>query len=350
MTTAKRPSGGSGVDSPKPARKTAKAESRAAAKGADAAEAKVASKATVKSPAKPAAKRPAKAAAGKVSATRSAKPVLSDAVAKPAYSAPALEKGLDVLELLASLSEGVTPSQIAQQLGRSLQEVYRVVVALERRGYIQRPPGEESLVLSSKLHDLSYRYPPMRRLVDAARPVLNRVAIDAYQAFHLAVLDGLSIRVVAQVDSPAPLGFRLRVGTQNPAIRTASGRLLIAYQPPAVQEWLFEAIGQTAPKSEVEWLRRRVEVVRSVGYEMIAGEALKGITDVSFPILDSEGFAPAVITMPFLASSTEKVPLDDANRRLFEAAQTITGLLGGQLAEPKFPLVDTGGPVGSPGR
>ena len=268
-------------------------------------------------------------------------------VAKPTYSVPALEKGLDVLELLASLSEGVTPSQIAQQLGRSLQEVYRVVVALERRGYIQRPPGEENLVLSTKLHDLSYRYPPMRRLIDVARPIINRAAIEAYQAFHLAVLDGVSIRVVAQVDSPAPLGFRLRVGTQNPAIRTASGRLLIAYQAPSMQEWLFEAIGQTAPKSEVDWLRKRVEVVRSVGYEMIVGEALKGITDISFPILDAEGHAPAVLTMPFLASATEKVPMEDATRVLYEAAASITTLFGGHLAEPRFPLANTGGPVGA---
>ena len=319
MTTAKRPSGEKGADEAKPARTAGKGTGKGAGKSATKA-------ATAKAPA-----RAGKAPGGD----------------KPAYSAPALEKGLDVLELLATLSEGVTPSQIAQQLGRSLQEVYRVVVALERRGYIQRPPGEESLVLSSKMHDLAYRYPPMRRLVDAARPVLNRVAINAYQAFHLAVLDGLSIRVVAQVDSPAPLGFRLRVGTQNPAIRTASGRLLIAYQPPAVQEWLFEAIGQTAPKSEVDWLRKRVAVVRSVGYEMIAGEALKGITNVSFPILNAEGYAPAVLTMPFLASSTEKVPFDDANQLLFEAAQTITGLLGGELATPSFPLAHTGGPVGS---
>ena len=330
MTTAKRPSGETGADEAKPARAAGKRASQPAPKPV----------------AKPAAKA-AKAAKAKVPAARGGKAVNGD---KPAYSAPALEKGLDVLELLATLSEGVTPSQIAQQLGRSLQEVYRVVVALERRGYIQRPPGEESLVLSSKMHDLAYRYPPMRRLVDAARPVLNRVAINAYQAFHLAVLDGLSIRVVAQVDSPAPLGFRLRVGTQNPAIRTASGRLLIAYQPPAVQEWLFEAIGQTAPKSEIDWLKKRIEVVRSVGYEMIAGEALKGITDVSFPILNAEGFAPAVITMPFLASSTEKVPFDDANKLLFEAAQTITGLLGGELATPNFPLAHTGGPVGSSDR
>ena len=340
MTSAKRASGGTGA-SASPDKGIAPAETAEAAKTAKTA--KTVKSARSDKPAKIA--KPAGAAKA-AKPVKTAKPAKIAKPAKPTYSAPALEKGLDVLELLASLSEGVTPSQIAQQLGRSLQEVYRVVVALERRGYIQRPPGEENLVLSTKLHDLSYRYPPMRRLIDLARPVLNRAAIEAYQAFHLAVLDGLSIRVVAQVDSPAPLGFRLRVGTQNPAIRTASGRLLIAYQSPSMQEWLFEAIGQTAPKSEVDWLRKRVETVHSVGYEMIAGEALKGITDISFPILDAEGHAPAVLTMPFLVSATEKVPMEDASRILYEAAASITTLFGGHLAEPRFPLVHTGGPVG----
>jgi DNA-binding IclR family transcriptional regulator len=256
---------------------------------------------------------------------------------RPAYSAPALEKGLDVLELLSSLSEGVTPSQIAQRLGRSLQEVYRVVVALERRGYIQRAPGEESLVLSTKLYDLACRYPPMRRLVDAAQPIMNRASIDAYQAVHIAVLDGLSIRVIAQVDSPAPLGFRLRVGTQNPAARTASGRLLIAYQPPAIQEWLFEAMSRSSSAGEVAALRKRVAAVRTRGYEMIVGEALKGITDVSFPILDADGFALAALTMPFLSSAADNVPIRDATRLLFDAAASITAKLGGSLIEPRFP-------------
>ena len=67
-----------------------------------------------------------------------------------AYLAPALEKGLDVLELLARQSEGLTQSQIAQQLSRSLQEVYRMVVSLERRGYIRRGPQDEAFRLSMK--------------------------------------------------------------------------------------------------------------------------------------------------------------------------------------------------------
>ncbi len=257
---------------------------------------------------------------------------------KNAYGAPALEKGLDVLELLATRSVGVTQSEIAQLLGRSLQEVYRVVMALERRGYIQRRPGEDGYFLSHRLHDLANRYPPMRRLLDAAMPVLNSASVDAYQALHISILDRLSIRVVAQVDSPAPLGFRLRVGTQNPAANTASGRLLIAWQPPAIKAWVLGEIERTVPSVDMVALRRRIETLHTRGYEIIAGEGLQGITDVSFPILDAEGYALAVLTMPYLPSSMERVSLEAASRRQFEAAKAITGIFGGRLIEPEFPL------------
>ena len=52
------------------------------------------------------------------------------------YAAPALEKGLDILELLASVSEALTHSEIARRLGRTINEVFRMLVCLEERGYI----------------------------------------------------------------------------------------------------------------------------------------------------------------------------------------------------------------------
>ena len=258
--------------------------------------------------------------------------------ARQAYGAPALEKGLDVLELLAGMSRGVTQSEIAQLLGRSLQEVYRVVMVLERRGYIQRRPGDDGLFLSSRLHDLSNRYPPLRRMLDIALPIMNTASVDAYQAMHVAVLDHLDIRVVAQVDSPAPLGFRLRVGTQNPAAATASGRVLIAFQRPAIKDWAFREIERTTSETAARALEQRIEAIRRRGYEMIAGEGLQGITDVSFPILDAEGHAVAVLTMPYLPPARERVSFEHACRALFEAARTVTQAFGGVLPAPNFPL------------
>jgi DNA-binding IclR family transcriptional regulator len=275
-------------------------------------------------------------AARSAKAVKTATPEMADI--KQAYGAPALEKGLDVLELLAGMSRGVTQSEIAQLLGRSLQEVYRVVMVLERRGYIQRRPGDDGLFLSNRMHALSNQYPPLRRMLDIALPIMTTASVEAYQAMHVAVLDHLDIRVVAQVDSPAPLGFRLRVGTQNPAAATASGRVLIAFQRPAIREWAFREIERTMSGETARALEQRIEAIHRRGYEMIAGEGLQGITDVSFPILDAEDHAIAVLTMPYLPSAKERVSFENACRALFAAAKAITAAFDGTLTVPNFPL------------
>ncbi len=262
--------------------------------------------------------------------------------AKPSYSAPALEKGLDILELLASRSDALTPSQIAQLLGRSLQEVYRVVLALERRGYIVRPPGEEALVLSTQLFNLATMFPPFRRVVDAAQPIMNALALETSQAIHMAVLDGLNQRIIAQVDSPAAIAVRVRVGAASPAVRATSGRTILAFQTPAVREWIFREAEANNSSTVLANAKARVAAIAERGYEQIDGEVLRGITDLSFPILNAGGSALAALTMPYLASPDAPMEFRDAAVLLHAAASRITGVMGGSLppfdAEALSPL------------
>ena len=72
---------------------------------------------------------------------------------KTNYSAPALEKGLDILELLAHQSEGLTKSQLARLLQRSVSEIFRMLLCLEGRGYIAQV-SEERYSLTLKLFQL----------------------------------------------------------------------------------------------------------------------------------------------------------------------------------------------------
>src|SRR5215472_10472639 len=55
---------------------------------------------------------------------------------KMSYAAPALEKGLDILELLGRQRDGLTKSQLARSLDRSASEIFRMLVCLEQRGYV----------------------------------------------------------------------------------------------------------------------------------------------------------------------------------------------------------------------
>src|SRR5438105_5007558 len=92
------------------------------------------------------------------------------------YAAPALEKGLDILELLASISDALTHSEIANRLGRTLTEVFRMLVCLEERGYIFRTGPDERYQLTLKLFELVHHHHPLQRLLTQARPLVQRVA------------------------------------------------------------------------------------------------------------------------------------------------------------------------------
>jgi len=260
---------------------------------------------------------------------------------RSAYLAPALEKGLDVLELLAGVPEGLTQSQIAQRFNRSLQEVYRMVVSLERRGYIRRSPPSDAFRLTMKLYDLALTFPPIAKLTEAAAPIMRRLSLDVEQSILLSVIDGTSIRAIAHVDSPAPIGFRLRLGTARPVAGTASGRVLLAFQSSAMQKWTFKAMAQSGiAAAELKRVKRRVEAIALSGYEFISGETFEGITDVSFPILDRKCEALAALTMPFLRSVADKVDIQRAAAIQFEAAAELSSLLGGALRAPRSPLSD----------
>ena len=54
---------------------------------------------------------------------------------------PAAEKTLDILEFLAGQPDGLTVTEIVGALGRTVHELYRVVLVLEARGYLYRRAG-----------------------------------------------------------------------------------------------------------------------------------------------------------------------------------------------------------------
>ena len=79
------------------------------------------------------------------------------------YPTPALEKGLDILELFASEPAGLTKSEVARRLDRTVSEVFRMLVCLEERGYISQAPEGERYHLTLHLFRLVQEHPPIKR-------------------------------------------------------------------------------------------------------------------------------------------------------------------------------------------
>jgi len=89
---------------------------------------------------------------------------------KGTYAAPAIEKAFEIVEVLATRPEGALISEIATQLGRSVGELFRIVVVLEQLGYLRKSSTSDRYTVAYKLLDLAFRATPAQDLVRAAMP------------------------------------------------------------------------------------------------------------------------------------------------------------------------------------
>jgi DNA-binding IclR family transcriptional regulator len=240
----------------------------------------------------------------------------------PVYAAPAVEKALDVLELLAEAPGPMSQNQIAAATGRSVAQIFRVLNVLERRGYIARETGSGHYVLALRLFELAHRSDPIRTLVTLADAPLRALAASVGQSCNLGVRDGDEILVVAEADGRTDFGFRVRVGARFPLVGPPSGELLIALA------------GTDDPPSADEELRARLATFRRLGYAEKRDHLHLGVVDLAFPITRSDGQPVAALTIPYVATSWSEHPLEAVRDRGAETARTISVLLGGAASPP----------------
>ncbi|HUC29474.1 MAG TPA: IclR family transcriptional regulator [Candidatus Acidoferrum sp.] len=246
------------------------------------------------------------------------------------YTAPALEKGLDILELLASVSEALTHSEIASRLGRTLTEVFRMLVCLEERGYISRTGPDERYQLTLKLFEIVHHHHPLQRLIAQARPLVQQVASETGQSCHLAMLNHGEIVVVAQSDAPGIMGFSVRLGANIDVLNTASGHVILAFQGDKVRACALGAWRHRSRKSIPAGLYRHLNQIRRRGYEELASYQVHGVVNISYPILNQHGEGIAAMTVPFLARIGESVGPPEVKEVLSLASRTLSSAIGGK--------------------
>ena len=254
------------------------------------------------------------------------------------YSAPALEKGLDVLELLAG-APGLTQNQIATRLGRSASELFRMIDVLERRGYLLRNPADGTYGLTLRLFELAHRQRGTRQLLDAALPRMRELAHLTGQSNHLVVLHAGRILVLAQTDSPGAMGFSVRLGAHF-AFRAdrVSARVLSAFQPPARKSAMLADLRRDDPHAPAAAvLARRIAQIARRGYEERVSDTFPGITDICFPIIDTAGSAVATLTQPYLKQRDVQMPIAAARAAHAQAAAAIAAAIGAVTAAAAAP-------------
>ena len=250
------------------------------------------------------------------------------------YATPALEKGLDVLELLAHQPAGLTKSQMARELNRTVSEIFRMLLCLERRGYIAQL-SEERYSLTLKLFKLVQEHPRTERLIADALPVMHRLAHETMQSCHMGVVEGSRVTILAQVNSPSNIGFYVKLGSTVDIMEAASGYVILSHlqddqRQRVIEEWIRET-GKKVPRDLDVHLAR----IRKAGFEKRASYLVKGIVNISYPIFDDRGSALGALTVPYIQYNGAETSSATVVAALRKATTEITTALGGKHPNPK---------------
>lgn len=247
----------------------------------------------------------------------------------PNYQAPALEKGLDIIELLAQSAAPLSRSDVANSLGRSVGEIYRMLHQLVHRNYIALVG--DSYVLTTKLFELSQYYPPTQRLLIEATPVMQKLAGDIDQSCHLTVYSQGRQIVIAKVDVPSGMGFSVRVGSELDVLVSASGRVLLAFQGAETRAFRIEESSAGATDVDLPRLTASLDKIAKRGFEAAPSGQVRGLYAISYPILDLRGHALAALTVPYAdrIDQSGRKSQKDVEAILGEAARHLTARLSG---------------------
>ncbi len=216
------------------------------------------------------------------------------------YRAPALDKGLDILELLADEPKGMTRGEIVKAMDRSPSEIYRMLERLVARDYVARSAEGDRYELTMKLFLLAHRHPPVRRLVAQAMPLMDEFARASHQSCHLVVPEQGAAVVVAQASPLDIWEFKVRLGARLELLTTGSGLTLLAFQDPSRREETLAIWRSSEELDQLHAIEPELSQVRALGYRIGKSQQRVGVQDITVPIRDPHGEAVAVLTCAFI--------------------------------------------------
>jgi len=264
---------------------------------------------------------------------------------KKNYSAPALEKGLDIIELLSKSSVGFSQAEIAKKLKRSVNEIYRMLNILVARNYIELDLDNDRYKLTFKLLQLSSQHQPIKNLMQKSLPMMREVAQLCNHSVHLSIYYAGKLLVIGQVDSPSSFNYSVTTGSNFDLLETSSGRVILAFQTIEERQRrlerrkLFMKLQKKKNNSSNNTLEKKFsskiihEIIKNK-CEVVKSLQVNCVTNISVPVFDHTNQAIAAVTIPFLQrikkDSLNDMSLINTTKLLKDQALILSKSLGFQ--------------------
>jgi DNA-binding IclR family transcriptional regulator len=238
-----------------------------------------------------------------------------------------LTKALMILRAFDRANPELNVAEIARQTGESRTVVTRVLVTLERNGFVERnAQGLYRIGLAAcEVGALYLIDNPLAKLADET---LLQLARSTGSTAYLGRLYGDDIVILGLREGSHPIRFLWSPGDRLPVATTALGKAILMEMGTAE---LDEIIGPGPLKGLTEKslqtrtdLEQQIKRHRSRGWMPMHEESYPGVSGVGAAIKDSNGRPLAGISLSFLSKVATNEPFEQFGRLVVEAAAALS--------------------------
>ena len=193
-----------------------------------------------------------------------------------------LHHAIDILDHLASAS-GLEPlSDIAAAAGITPPAAHRLLATLKSRGLVLQDPGTRRYSLGLAFLTYANRITSSAPFGPVIGPFLDQLRDRTGETTTFHVPRGTVRICVLESESRQEIRRTVGVGRQVPLHAGASGRAILAFQPPTEQEALISSLGE---EDRVR-VRGLLEATRAAGYATSFEESTANVAALAAPLFD----------------------------------------------------------------
>jgi DNA-binding IclR family transcriptional regulator len=246
------------------------------------------------------------------------------------YTVPALQKGLQIIEMFDGHTHSLTQAEIAEAFGVNSSSLYRIIQTLTSMGYLHKI-STNSYELGSQVLSRGFSYLASREIVEIAAPFITNLRDSTSLSSHLAIREGNETLYVFRALALQLLAVNVPVGTRYPCHITAMGRALLTGMSVAelgdlYQGQRLDGYPEPAPQTLPD-LIALCETERNQGWNLHYSDYS---TAIAVPVRNFTGEVVAAINVSVPDAIMKK---DGVQERLIKAlkdtARNITKELGG---------------------
>lgn len=231
---------------------------------------------------------------------------------------PAAAHTLAILNLLIHAEQPVSATRISAELDIPRSTTYHLLKEMVRAGFVMHLENESRYGLGVAAYAMSQAYSTQQPLVRASAQHAQRLAERVSGSAHVSKLSGMDVSYVLEERAAHAPSLITDVGVRLDALRTASGRAMLAYLPEAELHGRLHAHGYRTHEHHGEFAREEhgdyhaldtlLATIRTRGYAEEYEEITPGQQSIAAAILDHTGRPAGALTVTFPTHS-----LDDAH-------------------------------------